>query len=142
MKRFTKWVTKTWKCYGNSFFLFYLFLCRTLSHGRHGLASCRFSINRDDSTIIHKSKTKRRKMPKRMLVVSTKLVNIVFLELHLDEDQAISYYFRVNFNNILTICLLHWRWSVNSVVGFLHVESLCFFGSQRKVHYRKQEKEL
>ncbi|RVW97091.1 hypothetical protein CK203_029984 [Vitis vinifera] len=26
-------------------------------------------------------------MSKRMLVVSTKLVNIVFLELHLDEDQ-------------------------------------------------------
>ncbi|RVW97093.1 hypothetical protein CK203_029982 [Vitis vinifera] len=29
-------------------------------------------------------------MPKRMLVVSTKLVNITFLELHPDEDQASS----------------------------------------------------
>ncbi|RVW97089.1 hypothetical protein CK203_029986 [Vitis vinifera] len=33
-------------------------------------------------------------MSKRMLVVSTKLVNIAFLELHPNEDQAISYYFR------------------------------------------------
>ncbi|RVW15261.1 hypothetical protein CK203_081990 [Vitis vinifera] len=32
-------------------------------------------------------------MPKRMLVISTKLVNIASLELHPDEDQAISYYF-------------------------------------------------
>ncbi|RVW97087.1 hypothetical protein CK203_029988 [Vitis vinifera] len=33
-------------------------------------------------------------MSKRMLVISTKLVNIAFLELHPNEDQAISYYFR------------------------------------------------
>ncbi|RVW97096.1 hypothetical protein CK203_029981 [Vitis vinifera] len=31
-------------------------------------------------------------MPKHMPVVSAKLVNIVFRELHPDEDQAISYY--------------------------------------------------
>ncbi|RVW97090.1 hypothetical protein CK203_029987 [Vitis vinifera] len=33
-------------------------------------------------------------MSKRMLVILTKLVNIAFLELHPDEDQVISYYFR------------------------------------------------
>ncbi|RVW15276.1 hypothetical protein CK203_081988 [Vitis vinifera] len=33
-------------------------------------------------------------MPKHMPVVSAKLVNIVFRELHPDEDQAISYYLR------------------------------------------------
>ncbi|RVW15260.1 hypothetical protein CK203_081991 [Vitis vinifera] len=33
-------------------------------------------------------------MSKRMLVVSAKLVNIAFLELHPNEDQVISYYFR------------------------------------------------
>ena len=32
-----------------------------------------------------------------MPVVSAKLVNIVFRELHPDEDQAISYYLMVNF---------------------------------------------
>ena len=117
MKRSTKWVTKVWNCCGNlslslqhlewvtgewnccgNFSLSFQSLSLPhLSHGRHGLASCRSPINKDDSTVIHKSNTKKRKMPKCMLVVSAKCVNIVFLELHPDEYQAISYYLRVNF---------------------------------------------
>ena len=97
MKISTKWVTKVGNCCENFSLSFLSLSLPHLSHGRHDLASCHSPINRDDSTIIHKSKTKRRKMPKHMLVVSTKLVNITFLELHPDEDQAISYYFRVNF---------------------------------------------
>ena len=93
----TKWVTKVWNCCGNFSLSFLSLSLPHLSHGRQYLASCHSPINRDDSTIIHKSKTKKRKMPKRMLVVSTKLVNITFLELHPDEDQAISYYLMVNF---------------------------------------------
>ena len=95
--QYIEWVTEAWNCCGNFSLSFLSLSLPHLSHGRQYLASCHSPINRDDSTIIHKSKTKKRKMPKRMLVVSTKLVNITFLELHPDEDQASSYYFRVNF---------------------------------------------